>query len=84
MNNNKIKIEKVGTTSVIFVKGVKGDGTRENPAGEIVQFYLPSGTFIGEIDRFTAIDFKKSIQAVDEWQAAIDGEPFALKKLSRS
>lgn len=47
--NDKIKIEKVGTTSVIFVKGVKGDGTRENPAREIMQFYLPSGAFVGEI-----------------------------------
>jgi len=49
MNDGKIKIENVGTTSVIFVKGVKGDGTRENPAREIFQFYLPSGTFIGEL-----------------------------------
>lgn len=56
MNDDKIKIEKVGTTSVIFVKGVKGDGTRENPAREIIQFYLPSGTFIGEIENLTVVD----------------------------
>lgn len=67
---DKIKIEKVGTTSLIFVNGVVGDGTKENPAREVTRFYLPSGTLVGEIG--------------NEWQAAIDGEPFALKRLSRS
>ncbi len=49
MNSDEIKIEKVGTTSVIFVKGVKGDGTMENPGRDVTQFYTPSGIFVGEI-----------------------------------
>ena len=79
-----MKIEKVGTTSLIFVNGIVGDGTKENPAREVTKFYLPSGTFVGDIVNLTATDLNNSTHAVNEWQAAIDGEPFALKRLSQS
>ncbi len=49
MNDDKIKIEKVGTTLLIFVKGIVGDGTKENPAKDVTRFYTPSGNFVGEI-----------------------------------
>ena len=49
MSQDAMKIEKVGTTSLIFVNGIVGDVTKENPAREVTRFYLPSGTFVGEV-----------------------------------
>ena len=45
-----MKIDKAELETVISIKVVKGDGTPENPVHNARLYYLPNGTFIGEVE----------------------------------
>lgn len=45
-----MEISKVGTSTIIFIKMVVGDGAKGNPVRETYKFYLPNGVLIGELN----------------------------------
>ena len=49
-----MKIERAKLETVISIKVVKGDGTPENPVRAMRLYFLPNGTFIGEVDESLA------------------------------
>lgn len=49
-----MKIERAKLEVVISIKALKGDGTPENPVRAMRLYFLPNGTFIGEVDESSA------------------------------
>ena len=49
-----MKIERAQLETVISIKVLKGDGTLENPVRAMRLYFLPNGTFIGEVDESSA------------------------------
>ena len=49
-----MEIDRAELETVISIKVIKGDGTPENPVRAEWLYYLPNGTFIGEVDESAA------------------------------
>ena len=70
-----MKIERAKLETVISIKVVKGDGTPENPVRAMRLYFLPNGTFIGEVDESSARGALQNILDDNSFRVGIGGAP---------
>lgn len=70
-----MKIERAQLETVISIKVVKGDGTPENPVRAMRLYFLPNGTFIGEVDESSARGALQNILDDNSFLTGIGGVP---------
>lgn len=66
-----MKIERAKLEVVISIKVVKGDGTPKNPVRAMRIYFLPNGTFIGEVDESSA----RCVMDDNSFRVGIGGAP---------
>lgn len=66
-----MKIERAKLETVISIKVLKGDGTPKNPVRAMRLYFLPNGTFVGEVDESSA----RCVMDDNSFRVGIGGAP---------